>query len=180
MRLVDVKTPEQQGLGMIFRLRDLFIGQRTQMINPLRGHLAEFGIVSGKGRKNVSKLRLALEQDEQVADLRAPIRHMAQLRLDQIAWPPAILALQCAWLRPYHRTGALGTPGSINPEAAARVAGRPSPGPARRDRPGSRTTAPGPSSARRYSPGSRRPPRRPQHRCPRLRLVQRPERQSAL
>ncbi len=47
MRFVEVKTPEQQGLGMIFRLRDLLIGQRTQTINALRGHLAEFGVVAG-------------------------------------------------------------------------------------------------------------------------------------
>lgn len=33
MRFVEVKTPEQQGLGMIFRLRDLLVGQRTQTIN---------------------------------------------------------------------------------------------------------------------------------------------------
>ncbi len=33
MRLVEVKTLEQQGLGMIFPLRDLLIGQRTQTVN---------------------------------------------------------------------------------------------------------------------------------------------------
>ena len=49
MRFVEVKTPEQQGLGMIFRLRDLLVGQRTQTINALRGQLAKFGIVTGKG-----------------------------------------------------------------------------------------------------------------------------------
>ncbi len=84
MHFVEVKTPEQQGLGIVFRLRDLLIGQRTQTINELRGHLAEFGIGAGKGWENVSKLQLALEQDEQVAHLPVPVRHMAQLCLDQI------------------------------------------------------------------------------------------------
>lgn len=84
MRFVEVKTPEQQGIGMVFRLRDLLIGQRTQTINALRGHLAEFGIIAGKGRENVSRLRLALEQDEEAPDLPAPVRHMAQLCFDQI------------------------------------------------------------------------------------------------
>lgn len=56
MRFVEVKTPRQQGLGMIFRLRDLLVGQRTQAIHALRGHLAEFGLVAGKGRENVDKL----------------------------------------------------------------------------------------------------------------------------
>ena len=38
MRFVEVKAPEQQVLGMIFRQRDLLVGQRTQMINALRRH----------------------------------------------------------------------------------------------------------------------------------------------
>lgn len=66
MRFVEVKTPEQQGLGMIFRLRDLLVGQRTQMINALRGHLAEFGLVTGKGRENVDKLPLHSESPPRV------------------------------------------------------------------------------------------------------------------
>ena len=34
----------------MFRARDLLVRQRTQIINALRGHLAEFGIVVAKGR----------------------------------------------------------------------------------------------------------------------------------
>ncbi|QDA35707.1 IS110 family transposase (plasmid) [Paracoccus liaowanqingii] len=56
LRFVKVRTPEQQGLGTVLRLRDLLIGQRMQTINALRGHLAECGIVAGKGRERVSKL----------------------------------------------------------------------------------------------------------------------------
>lgn len=84
MRFVDVKTPEQQGLGMIFRLRDLLVGQRTQTINALRGHLAEFGLVTGKGRENVDRLRSALERDEEAADIPAAVHHMAQICFAQI------------------------------------------------------------------------------------------------
>jgi transposase len=85
MRFVEVKTPEQQGLGMIFRLRDLLVGQRTQTINALRGHLAEFGLVAGKGRENVDKLRAALEPSrEGMEDLPPAVCHMAQLCFDQI------------------------------------------------------------------------------------------------
>lgn len=84
MRFVEVKTPEQQGLGMIFRLRDLLVGQRTQVINALRGHLAEFGLVAGKGRENVDKLRAVLEPGAGSDDLPAVVRHMAQLCFDQI------------------------------------------------------------------------------------------------
>jgi len=84
MRFVEVKTPAQQGLGMIFRLWDLLVGQRTQTVNALRGHLAEFGVVTGKGRENVDKLRSALGRGEEAADLPASVRHMAQLCFDQI------------------------------------------------------------------------------------------------
>lgn len=85
MRFVEVKTPEQQGLGMIFRLRDLLVGQRTQTINALRGHLAEFGLVAGKGRENVDKLRAALEPGrEGMEELPPAVRHMAQICFDQI------------------------------------------------------------------------------------------------
>ncbi len=84
MRFVEVKTPEQQGLGMIFRLRDMLVGQRTQMINSLRGHLSEFGIVAGKGRENIAKLRLALETEDASESLPASVRAMSQLCLEQI------------------------------------------------------------------------------------------------
>ncbi len=86
MRFVETKTPEQQGLGMIFRVRDLLVGQRTQTVNALRGHLAEFGLIAGKGRENVDKLRAALNRDDEAADFPASVRHMAQLCFDQIAY----------------------------------------------------------------------------------------------
>lgn len=85
MRFVDVKTPEQQGLGMIFRLRDLLIGQRTQIINALRGHLAEFGLVAPKGRENVERLRAVLGEDiESATGVPASVRRMAKIYLEQI------------------------------------------------------------------------------------------------
>lgn len=52
MRTVAVKTSEQQARAMLFRTRDLLVGQRTQMVNALRGHLAEHGIIVGKGLGN--------------------------------------------------------------------------------------------------------------------------------
>ncbi len=84
MRFVEIKSPEQQGVGMIFRLRDMLVWQRTQMINSLRGHLSEFGIVAGKGRENIAKLRLALEAEDVPESLPASVRAMSQLCLEQI------------------------------------------------------------------------------------------------
>lgn len=85
MRFVEAKTLEQQGLGIIFRLWDLLVRQRTQVINALRGHLAEFGVVAAKGRENVDKLRAVLESSQEwVDDLPPAVRLMAQLCFDQV------------------------------------------------------------------------------------------------
>jgi transposase len=49
MRFVPVKSEEQQANGVVFRARDLLVRQRTQCINALRGHLAEYGYVVAQG-----------------------------------------------------------------------------------------------------------------------------------
>ena len=51
MRFVATKTPEQQSCLMLHRTRHLFIRQQTAVINAIRAHLAEFGIVAPVGRK---------------------------------------------------------------------------------------------------------------------------------
>jgi len=53
MHLVAVKTEAQQALGMFFRTRDLLLRQRTQTINALRVHLAEYGVVAPQGRTRI-------------------------------------------------------------------------------------------------------------------------------
>jgi transposase len=56
MRFVPTKTPEQQSCLMLHRTRHLFIRQQTSVINAIRAHLAEFGIVAPVGRKGVEEL----------------------------------------------------------------------------------------------------------------------------
>ncbi len=63
MRFVPVKTPEQQAVLMLHQTRQLFVRQRTQLINALRAHLAEFGIVAGVGRKGVETLLQVIDDD---------------------------------------------------------------------------------------------------------------------
>src|SRR6516165_10054040 len=48
MRFVQVKSPEQQGQLMQHRTRDLLMRQRTQLINALRAHLAELGVLAAQ------------------------------------------------------------------------------------------------------------------------------------
>jgi transposase len=56
MRFVATKTPEQQSCLMLHRTRHLFIRQQTAVINAIRAHLAEFGIVAPVGRNGVEQL----------------------------------------------------------------------------------------------------------------------------
>jgi transposase len=56
MRFVPTKTPKQQSCLMLHRTRHLFIREQIEMINSIRAHLAEFGIVAWLGRKVVTEL----------------------------------------------------------------------------------------------------------------------------
>jgi transposase len=76
MRFVQVKSAEQQGRLMQHRTRDLLLRQRTQVINALRAHLAEFGIVAAQGREGLKEL-LAIIADE--GDVRLPLDARASL-----------------------------------------------------------------------------------------------------
>src|SRR5262252_30816 len=69
MRFVETKTPEQQGCLTLHRTRHLFIRQQTSVINAIRAHLAEFGIVAPVGRRGVDQL-LAVVSD--TSDKRLP------------------------------------------------------------------------------------------------------------
>jgi transposase len=76
MRFVRAKSAEQQGRLMQHRTRDLLLRQQTQVINALRAHLAELGIVAAQGREALKQL-LAIIADEK--DARLPIDARASL-----------------------------------------------------------------------------------------------------
>ena len=82
MRFVAVKTEEQQARAMLFRTRDLLVRQRTQLINALRGHLAEHGIVAPQGPTNVQVLAKAIE--EATTSLPLLVVELSRVFLDQI------------------------------------------------------------------------------------------------
>lgn len=88
MRSVAVKTSDQQARAMLFRTRDLLVGQRTQLVNALRGHLAEHGIIVGQGLGNIARLAARLESDP-LPDL---VRDLGRLYLDQVAQISAEIA----------------------------------------------------------------------------------------
>jgi transposase len=61
MRFVAVKSEAKQAAAVIFRARDLLVGQRTQIINALRGHLAEYGLIAPQGPSHVERLITQVE-----------------------------------------------------------------------------------------------------------------------
>jgi|SRR6516162_3515027 len=68
MRFVPTKTPEQQSGLVLHRTWHLFIRQQTSVINAIRAHCAEFGLVAPVGRRGVEELLnvIANAEDEQV------------------------------------------------------------------------------------------------------------------
>src|SRR5262249_8122644 len=69
MRFVPVKTADQQAAVLLHRGRERLVRQRTGLVNALRGHLAEFGVIAPQGLRNVGKL-IAIVRDE--GDARLP------------------------------------------------------------------------------------------------------------
>ena len=103
MRFVATKSEQQQSILMLHRSRQLLVRQRTMLSNAIRGHMAEFGIVSAKGRNGTAELLavLANEQDD-----RFPIA--ARFSLDVLARQYAVLTTEISIIEKrihaWHRT----------------------------------------------------------------------------
>ena len=84
MRFVPVKTPEQQSVMMLRRVRLMLNRQRTQLSNSIRAHLSEFGIVAPIGRRGVDQLLAVVANDK---DTRVPAdaRLCLQMLVAQLA-----------------------------------------------------------------------------------------------
>jgi len=102
MRFVPVKAAEQQAALMIHRARDLLVRQRTMLINTLRGHLAEFGIVEAQGPQHVGRLVATImdDADDRVPDL---ARHVLKVLAEQLAALEGRIAAIEARMRAWHK-----------------------------------------------------------------------------
>jgi len=69
MRFVAIKSPEQQSVLMLHRTRELMVRQRTMLVNAIRAHMAEFGIVVRVGLPQVEALLATIDNE---ADDRLP------------------------------------------------------------------------------------------------------------
>ena len=83
MRFVPVKDAEQQSVLMLHRGRSLLVRQRTMLVNALRAHMAEFGIIAPQGLAHVESLITILKDEEtKLPDL---ARSILQVIVDQLA-----------------------------------------------------------------------------------------------
>jgi transposase len=82
MRLVPVKDTEQQSVLMLHRVRSLLVRQRTMLVNALRAHMAEFGIIAPQGLRNVEDLtKIIAHEGERLPGL---ARSILQTVVDQL------------------------------------------------------------------------------------------------
>ena len=82
MRFVAVKTVEQQAVLMLHRTRDLLVRQRTQLVNAMRAHLAELGLIAARGREGLQTLiGVVKDRTSELPDL---ARRALQIILDQL------------------------------------------------------------------------------------------------
>ena len=85
MRFVPVKTAESQAALMLHRSRDLLVRQRTQLINALRAHLAEVGLVAATGVDGLKSLLAIIRESGETGQLPGPMRQALQPLVDQLA-----------------------------------------------------------------------------------------------
>ena len=85
MRFVPVKSAEQQAALMLHRSRDLLVRQRTQLINALRAHLAEIGLVAATGVDGLKSLLAIVHEAGESGELPSQMRQALQALVAQLA-----------------------------------------------------------------------------------------------
>jgi transposase len=100
MHFVPVKSADQQAQGMVLKVRETLVGQRTALVNTLRGHATEFGIITGKGLSNIALLLKKIEAETAIP---SEARGVMALLGDEIARLDARLNDMEAKLNQAHR-----------------------------------------------------------------------------
>src|SRR5215217_1638414 len=104
MRFVLAKSEEQQADGLVLKVRETLLGQRTRLINTLRGHAAEFGVIAARGTSQVAPLLAAIEAE---ASIPAAAKAMLVLLGEEIAHLDDRLKEVEAKLLAMHRASAI-------------------------------------------------------------------------
>src|SRR6476661_3129860 len=125
MRFVPTKTAEQQAAVLLHRGRERLVRQRTMLVNALRAHLAEFGVIEPQGLRNVRKL-IAIIRDEEDARLPSLARQVLQvlaMQIEQIEAAVTVLEKQLmAWHKSNPVSQRLATIPGIGPIIATAIA----------------------------------------------------------
>jgi transposase len=66
MASVPIKSAEQQADAMVLSARELLVAQRTQLVNAIRGHAAEFGLIAARGISRIDGLLQAIAANEAI------------------------------------------------------------------------------------------------------------------
>jgi transposase len=106
MRFVSVKTAEQQAAALLHRGRERLVRQRTGLVNALRGHLAEFGVIAPQGLRHVDKL-IAVVRDESDRRLPELARQVLAVLAGQIEQLDAAVAAVEKQLLAWHKSNAV-------------------------------------------------------------------------
>ena len=123
MRFVPVKTEDQQAALLMHRARELLVRQRTQLINAVRGHLAEFGLVAARGPWNVPLLLASLEGDQRVPESARQLVQLLASQLDDVQTRIAeVEARIMAWHKANPVSQRLATIPGIGPLIATAIA----------------------------------------------------------
>lgn len=125
MRFVPVKTAEQQAALLLHRGRERLVRQRTGLVNALRAHLAEFGVIAPQGLRNVGKLIAIIrdETDARLPDLARQVLAVLAVQIEQIEVAIAALEKQLtAWHKSNAVSQRLATIPGIGPIIATAIA----------------------------------------------------------
>ena len=125
MRFVPIKTAEEQAGLLLHRGRERLVRQRTALVNALRGHLAEFGVIAPLGLRNVGGL-IAIVRDEtdtRLPDLARQVLQVLAGQIEQVDQAVVTLEKQLmAWHKSNPVSQRLATIPGIGPIIATAIA----------------------------------------------------------
>jgi transposase len=84
MRFVLAKTEDQQAQAMVMKVRTTLIDQRTQLINALRGHAAEFGVIAAKGISKIPPLLTAIAAETTIPAIAREMMALLGQQIDHL------------------------------------------------------------------------------------------------
>jgi len=125
MRFVPVKTADQQATLMMHRARALLVRQRTMLVNALRGHLAEFGVIGAKGLHKVEGLMAIVRNgsEKRIPDVARRVLAVIAGQIDDIeAKIAGVEAQLLAWHKSNPTSRRLATIPGIGPIIATAIA----------------------------------------------------------